>query len=82
MTASRIIDLRAQVEAQMRTLARVEEQLSKCQTRDRGADTAAFRRAIQEMSANNLAIYEVLSSIAEDIDLQIADPPTVDPSKS
>jgi hypothetical protein len=65
--APRVVDLRAEFEAQLRAVARLEEQLTKTLAgRDRVDRELAevIRRELAEMANNNKQIRDVLSEIA------------------
>jgi hypothetical protein len=69
VVAPRVLDLRAEFEAQLRAVARVEEQLR----RSRGGNdptnrhlAEVLRRELAEMFANNTNIRDVLVALAVD----------------
>jgi hypothetical protein len=74
--AMRIMDLRAEFEAQLRAVARLEEQLRKATTGkidDASPDVAkALRRDVTEMLANNANIRGVLNELATEAQIPTA----------
>ena len=67
----RVLDLRAEFEAQLRAVARVEEQLRKSQgAKDPPMEDLAkvLRRELAEMFANNTNIRDILIALAGDND--------------
>jgi hypothetical protein len=70
----RVLDLRAEFEAQLRSVARVEEQLRRTKT---GSDPTnrdlanVLRRELAEMFANNINIRDVLVALAADNDIPV-----------
>lgn len=67
--AARIVDLRAEFEAQLRAIVHVEEQLRKAQSSDAGKRTLedVVRRELREMLDNNGSVRHVLSELASDL---------------
>jgi hypothetical protein len=67
--AARIVDLRAEFEAQLRAIVRVEEQLQKTQTSDGGKRMLedVVRRELAEMLDNNGSVRAVLNDLAKDL---------------
>ena len=70
----RVLDLRAEFEAQLRAVARLEEQLKKSQAAKNPANAdlaAVLKRELAEMFANNTNIRDVLVALAADNDTPV-----------
>jgi hypothetical protein len=70
LVATRIVDLRAEFEAQLRAVGHVEDQLRKLDASNddrarRSVET--LRRDLTDMLANNLNIREVLTDLAKEV---------------
>jgi hypothetical protein len=69
VVAARLLDLRAELEAQLRAVVRLEEDLGKAANR-KGEDGRRFddalRRALTEMLTNNKSIRDVLTELTKD----------------
>jgi two-component sensor histidine kinase len=70
IVALRVVDLRSEFEAQLRAVARLEEELRKAKNAN-GADGRALvdviRRELTEMLTNNADIRNVLNELASDV---------------
>ena len=68
--AARTLDLRAEFEAQLRAVVRIEEQLHKSRAGrdkdDRSLETV-LRRELAEMQNNNLNIRDLLNQISAEV---------------
>ena len=69
VVAARVLDLRAEFEAQLRAVVRLEDDLGKAASR-KGEDGRRFedalRRALAEMLTNNKSIRDVLTELTKD----------------
>ena len=82
VVAARVLDLRAEFEAQLRAVARLEDQLQKS-----GSATDArwpnleevLRRELAEMLRNNSNIRAVLTDLASDVGTPVAGSSDVQP---
>ena len=69
IVASRVVDLRAEFEAQLRAVSRLEEQLRKTRIgkdADRRTLEEVLGRELTEMLTNNRNIHDVLEQLAAD----------------
>jgi hypothetical protein len=67
--AARVTDLRAEFEAQLRAVSRIEQHLQKTHTvtdESWGALDDALRRSLGEMRVNNANIRDVLQELTRD----------------
>jgi hypothetical protein len=70
VVAARVVDLRAEFEAQLRAVGRVEEQLRKVDpARDESASRLSdvLQRELREMLTNNRNIRTVLNDLVKDV---------------